>query len=118
MNTKPVFWENKKHINSLSFAELAQRVVTVKHWDYSMQLPVYFKTYMQIFTHLGILKHQKKDIIGSGHSMSYNIACEPSEDTYQTAHHSCSQIRVFAGQYVGSQRFKVSTGAQLSACAG
>ena len=50
-----------------------------------------------------------------GHSISYKIACAPSEDSDQPAH-TRSLIRVFAGHLVSSQGFKASSGGQWRLC--
>ena len=46
-----------------------------------------------------------------GHSISYKIACAPSEDSDQHVHPR-SLIRVFAGYPVGRQGSKVSSSRQ------
>ena len=47
----------------------------------------------------------------AGHSISYQIACAPSEDSDQPAHPR-SLITVFAGHSVTSQGYKASSGGQ------
>ena len=46
-----------------------------------------------------------------GHSISYNIAYVPSEDSDQPAHPR-SLIRIFTGQFVASQNSKATSDGQ------